>query len=138
MKTIFSAFVFLLAAVGIAVAALPRTELPHSVDDAKRRIDALLEGFVPTAEKVADGASRMAEVLRDRVERGGRELFTTDDEPQFAERSAVNVYRPSVSGRARVILPHRIGPPLGYGTRRTGDGEEALQGGGDRHLASAG
>ena len=26
-----------------------------------------------------------------------------------------------------VILPHRIGPPLGYGKRRTDDGKEALQ-----------
>ena len=28
---------------------------------------------------------------------------------------------------AAVILPHRIGPPLGYGKRRTDDGKEALQ-----------
>ena len=26
-----------------------------------------------------------------------------------------------------LILPHRIGPPLGYGKRRTDDGKEALQ-----------
>ena len=26
-----------------------------------------------------------------------------------------------------VILPHRIGPPLGYGKRRADDGKEALQ-----------
>ena len=28
---------------------------------------------------------------------------------------------------AEVILPHRIGPALGYGKRRTDDGQEALQ-----------
>ena len=28
---------------------------------------------------------------------------------------------------SEVILPHRIGPPLGYGKRRTDDGKEALQ-----------
>ena len=27
----------------------------------------------------------------------------------------------------RVIFPHRIGPSLGYGKRRTVDGKEALQ-----------
>ena len=38
----------------------------------------------------------------------------------------------------QLILPHRIGPSLGYGTRRTGDGKEALQAGGDRRHAAAG
>ena len=28
---------------------------------------------------------------------------------------------------AVLILPHRIGPPLGYGKRRADDGKEALQ-----------
>ena len=28
---------------------------------------------------------------------------------------------------AQMILPHRIGPPLDYGMRRTDDGKEALQ-----------
>ena len=31
------------------------------------------------------------------------------------------------SHASAVILPHRVGPPLGYGKRRTDDGEEALQ-----------
>ena len=37
-----------------------------------------------------------------------------------------------------VILPHRIGPPLGYGKRRTEVGQEALQAGGDRQPVAAG
>ena len=39
---------------------------------------------------------------------------------------------------AALILPHRIGPPLGYGKRRIDDGKEALQAGGDREPAAAG
>ena len=41
-------------------------------------------------------------------------------------------------GRLPLIIPHRIGPSLGYGMRRTGDGKEALQAGGDRQSAAAG
>ena len=37
-----------------------------------------------------------------------------------------------------MILPHRSGPPLGCGMRRTDDGKEALQAGGDREPAAAG
>ena len=42
------------------------------------------------------------------------------------------------SGAKTVILPHRIGPPLGYGKRRTDDGQETLQARGDREPAAAG
>ena len=53
--------------------------------------------------EVADGASRMFEDLRQSVERGGRELFVTEEEPRVAERPSVKVFRPNVSGRARVV-----------------------------------
>ena len=99
LKMVLATFVVSLVAVGIAAAALPRSEFLHTVDDAKRRVVAL----VPTAKKPNDDATRMVEDLRERVERRVRELFTSGRVSRVAERPAVNVFPPSVAGRARVL-----------------------------------
>ena len=103
MKTLLAAFAVLLIAVGIAFAVVPRATLPSTAEDAKRRIASLIDDLGPAAVEVADGASRMFEDLRQRVERGGRELFNSDEEPRVAQSPAVKVFRPNVSGRARVV-----------------------------------
>ena len=88
----------------VAFAGLPRAELLHTVDDAKRRVDALLDGLVPAAGKLSSDATRWYEDLRDKVEPGGREVLASDDaEPRVAERPVVQVLRRNVSGRARIL-----------------------------------
>ncbi|MDE2751091.1 MAG: hypothetical protein OXI83_00810 [Gemmatimonadota bacterium] len=63
-----------------------------------------------TIRNLDDGLKRR---LRVRAAENGRSM----------EEEARDILRRIVG----VILPHRIGPPLGYGKRRTDDGKEALQ-----------
>ena len=105
MKTALVTLVVLLDAVGIAVAALPRDQVLETVDEAKSRIDVLLDGLRPAAEGLSDDATRVFGDLRDKVERGRREVFTTEDEEprDVAERRTREVFRPTLSGPVRVL-----------------------------------
>lgn len=105
MKIALATVVVLLVGVGITVAAVPRSELLRTVDEAKRRIDDLLGDLGPAAVEVGNDATRLFKNLRDGVERGRRGVFTSkDEEPRVtAERPADKVSRPNVSGSGRVL-----------------------------------
>ena len=77
--------VFVLA-VGIAIAAVPRTDLVRAMDHAKRYIDGLLDGIGPVAERASEAAEQMLQEASDRIGDG------------FPE-----VQRPQLSGRVRVV-----------------------------------
>ena len=90
--------------VGIAFAAVPRAELLRTIHDAERRIAILFDDFGPAAEKVADDAMRMFTEVRDRMERVRRKVFSSDDERRdVAERRTIKVFRPNLTGRARIL-----------------------------------
>ena len=53
------------------------------------------------------------------------QLYTEDFEQ--AAGAYLHIQLDAAQNPALMILPPRIGPPLGYGKRRTDDGQEALQ-----------
>ena len=95
----------LLVAVGISVAALPRDQVVQTVDEAKSRVDELLDDLMPAAAELSDDATRLFEDLRDKLERRRREVFASEDErPRLvAERQKTKVFRPNLTGHARVL-----------------------------------
>ena len=60
MKSALATVIVFVLAVGIAIAAVPRTDLVRAMDHAKRYIDGLLDGIGPVAERASECRSQMA------------------------------------------------------------------------------
>ena len=77
----------------------------RAVDDAKRAFDALIDDIAPAVEQVSDKATRLLEEVGVRMDRGNQEVFRSEDEaPRVqGERPVPKVFRPNISGRARVV-----------------------------------
>ena len=86
MKSALAAMLVVVVAVVIAIASVPRPDLPPSVQAAKDHVDAVLDEAGPTAQRVVRRAERAFDDVRDRV-----------------RSPTVTASRSTVSGRARVV-----------------------------------
>ena len=105
MKGVLATLVVLAIAIGVAVAVLPRAEVLRTVEDAKLSMDALLDELGTAAERVSDDGARLLREAGERMERVRRDVFSSEDEkPRIVTgRRTVEAYRPTVSGRVRIV-----------------------------------
>ena len=123
-----------------------RYRLAAHLKAASEQIEFLLRGFDGASQYLVESPwasirdkKRIGSFFKNSVENG---VIPIEVAPKDWSRFSDNIYRglqaleghAPTSGGGRelgilehVIFPHRIGPPLGYGKRRTDDGKEALQ-----------